>query len=281
MRFRILLALTLFTSACCFSPSVTSLHYTEPSEFLMTVKHPARGVAILAHGLNQRPSSLDPLANTLRDLGYHTARLTLTGHDREDSSVFQPSKWSEDLISSYRQMKQRFKDLPVVVVGYSLGGLVATYSLDRNPEFRPDKMVLIAPALSLRLLPQLGYLLNIFPPLSIGIPNLAPPHYRRFAYTPLFWYRNTLDLYSDTRTLNDSEALKRVPTTIIANPRDELISFCGLGEWIDDAGLSGSWRLEKVEPDKVDSSIPQHVIIDQSSLGAKGWERLVEILGHL
>jgi alpha-beta hydrolase superfamily lysophospholipase len=91
-------------------------------------------------------------------------------------------------------MKQRFKDLPVVVVGYSLGGLVATYSLDRNPEFRPDKMVLIAPALSLRLLPQLGYLLNIFPPLSMAIPNLAPPHYRRFAYTPLFWYRNTLDL---------------------------------------------------------------------------------------
>jgi alpha-beta hydrolase superfamily lysophospholipase len=281
MRLPILLALTLFTSACRISPSVTSLNDTEPSKFGLSLKHPGRGVAILAHGLNQRPSSLDPLADTLRDLGYHTARLTFTGHDREDSSVFQPIKWSEDLISSYRQIKQRFKNMPVVIVGYSLGGLVATYSLDRNPEFRPDKMVLIAPALSLRLLPQLGYLLDIFPPLSMAIPNLAPPRYRRFAYTPLFWYRNTLDLYSSTRTLNNSEALKRVPTTIIANPRDELISFCGLGEWIADSGLSGSWRLEKVEPDKVDRSIPQHVLIDQSSLGVKGWERLVEILGHL
>lgn len=281
MRLPILLALTLFTSACRISPSVTSLHDTEPSKFGLSLKHPARGVAILAHGLNQRPSSLDPLAGTLRDLGYHTARLTFTGHDREDSRVFQPSKWSEDLISSYRQIKQRFKNMPVVIVGYSLGGLVATYSLDRNPEFRPDKMVLIAPALSLRLLPQLGYLLDIFPPLSMAIPNLAPPRYRRFAYTPLFWYRNTLGLYSDTRTLNNSEALKRVPTTIIANPRDELVSFCGLGEWVEEVGVSSSWRIEKIEPDKVDSSIPQHVLIDQSSLGAKGWERLVEILGHL
>ena len=178
-------------------------------------------------------------------------------------------------------MKLRFKNLPIVIVGYSLGGLVATYSLDRHPDFTPNKMVLIAPALSLRLLPQIGYLLNILPPLSVGIPNLAPPHYRRFAYTPLFWYRNTLELYSNTRTANDSEALRRVPTTIIANPRDELVSFCGLNEWIADMGIGNSWRIEKIEPDRVDHSIPQHVLIDQSSLGAHGWTRFIGILGAL
>lgn len=276
-QLRFLLILLAFTG-CCISPRITPKHHEEPTKITLTQKLPARGVVILAHGLNQRPSSLDPIAEAIRNLGYHTLQLTFKGHDKEDTEIFLQDEWENDLLLNYREMRARFKSLSLSITGYSLGGLITVNALDKYSELNPESVVLIAPALSLRPLPQAGYLLNLFPPLSISVPNVAPPYYRRFERTPLFWYRNTFNLYTQTRALRNPTKLAKIDTLVIANPRDELVSFSGLRNWIKDSNLQSSWKLERTEPQAINPAIPGHVLVDQRSLGINEWTRLLGLI---
>jgi hypothetical protein len=139
-------------------------------------------------------------------------------------------------------------------------------------------MIFIAPALSLRAPAQSAYLLQILPPLTISVPNIAPPYYRRFARTPLFWYRNTISLYSETRTLHSTPRLQSIPTLIIANPRDELVSLSGLREWVSDNSLVPRWQIEAVRPVRRDPFVPEHLLVDQSSFGADEWQRFKKLV---
>lgn len=263
---------------CCIASRYSRDPTNESSQLFTTQTPAARGVIILVHGLNQRPSSLNPLAQELQSLGYHCYRVTLRGHEQPEEPIFPHSDWSSDVIEAYKKTQQRHPNLPISLIGYSLGGLLITHVLDTHPEIRPEAVVLLAPALSLRLLPQTGYLLTLLPPLSWTMPNMAPPYYRRFRQTPLFWYRNTFTLYSETRKLRSYTRLQTIPTTILANPRDELVSLSGLQTWIDDNRLSAHWKIEPIKPEITDPSIPGHVIIDQRSLGYPEWKRMLSIL---
>jgi esterase/lipase len=272
------LALVWSISGCCVHPRFAHHQENEPSELRLTTARPVRGVVLVVHGLNQRPSSLEPLASEFRAMGYHSYRLTLAGHEHEGVQVFDQSLWEQQLVGAYQSLREQARALPVYVLGYSLGGLLVTRVLDSNPEIQPTGVILLAPALSLRLLPQSAYLLTILPPVSLSVPNVAPPLYRRFASTPLFWYRNTINLYEETRILSQSSRLSTIPTLIIANPRDELVSFTGLESWLKDNQLSDHWSLEAIRPAGIDPHIPGHVIIDSRSLGKTEWERLLRII---
>ena len=248
---------------------------SEPAQFQETSTRPARGTVILVHGLNQRPSSLDPLADEIRTLGYNTYRITLHGHEVEGTEAFTESDWEEDLLRAYHTVERQPGSTPIYLLGYSLGGLLVTRVLDTHPELTPRGVILLAPALSLRVLPQSGYLLTLFPPTTLSVPNVAPPRYRRFANTPLFWYRNTLHLYSATRTLQNPQRLASVPTVIVANPRDELVSLSGLHEWLQDNQLASNWNMRTIRPAGISPTTPEHLIIDQYSLGFPVWENLL------
>jgi len=271
-----LLSVILFSTwllgCCATTPHSLGIDRASPPKLFESTHTPTRGAFIVIHGLNQEPSTMEPISLHLASLGFHTYRVTLRGHREAGAAPFDAAAWEADLVEAYREMRVRYPDLPIHFLGYSLGGLLAARVTDHYPEVQPTRIILIAPALSLRLLVQTSFALTLLPPLTSTIPNIAPRYYRRFARTPLFWYQNTLSLYSLTRTIATNSRLRNTPTLVFANPVDELVSYSGLVNWIGDNELTPSWRTITVRPQPKDPFTPAHLMIDQRSLGALKWK---------
>lgn len=277
-RLSLLTTLVVLAAGCCFNTlSPSSLALEKPALSFTSQPHP-RGVVVVIHGLNQRPTSMDTLCTFLRDLGFHTYRITLTGHAQLPDSYFTSESWQHDVQNALTTVSTQFPDLPMHVVGYSLGGLLATRVIDTSRVYRPASLVLIAPALSLRMIVQSAYLLTVLPSTTLSVRNLAPRDYKLFNQTPLFWYENTISIYDETRLIGDTSPLRTTPTLVIANPRDELISFSGLKDWISDNHLAPGWRLVSLEPHPRTPFLAGHIMIDERSLGASEWAHLTSLL---
>jgi esterase/lipase len=221
---------------------------------------------------------MEPLCEYLRSQGFDTYRIVLQGHDSPADASFPEDAWVRNIQTAYELVQKQHPTDAVHILAFSLGGLATTRAIDISPQIRPKSMIFIAPALSLRAPAQSAYLLRILPPLTTSVPNIAPPYYRRFARTPLFWYRNTISLYSATRTLHSIPRLQTIPTLIIANPRDELVSLGGLHEWVRGNNLAPAWKIEAVRPVRRDPFIPEHLLVDESSFGAHEWQRFQSLV---
>ena len=274
--------ISLCVSSCCIiAPSTnTAAATSEESQLINTTASERRGIIIVVHGLNQRPSSMEPLCEHLRSQGFDTYRIVLRGHDSLSDTPFSEDAWVNDIQIAYELVEKQHPKVPIHILAFSLGGLATARALDISSHISPKSMIFIAPALSLRAPAQSAYLLQILPPLTISVPNIAPPYYRRFTKTPLFWYRNTIGLYSATRTLSSPTRLQSIPTLIIANPRDELVSLSGLSEWLSDNNLAPHWKIEAVRPMRRDPFVPEHLLVDQSSLGVDEWQRFKKLVGE-
>ncbi len=270
------LSLCLGLSACCIrSIELLDPDYEAP-RWQRSTGTPPRGVVLVAHGLNLRPSAMDYLCTTLNSRGFHTYRLSLSGHHTAQKETFPASKWMEDFAEAYRAAHASEPRLPIYIVAFSAGALLATHFLDSNPNLEPSPrgMVFLAPALSLRFLPQSAYILRWFGPLNLRVPNRAPSDYRRFRLTPLFWYENLIDLYEETRTLAQAEKLRPIPTLLLMSQDDELISFSGLEEWLEKNQLD-TWRIVELKPEPTGSDLFKHLVIDERSLGVAQWREMV------
>ena len=84
----------------------------------------------MVHGLNMRPSAMDPFCELLAESGLHSYRITLTGHNEPNKEVFDETVWVDDVARAYKEVRAEFPELPTYVVGYSLGGLLATHVID-------------------------------------------------------------------------------------------------------------------------------------------------------
>lgn len=262
-------------SGCCFvGPSGQPSPTTETTTLEETRSSPVRGAIIIAHGLNQRPSSMDFLASFFRALGYHTLRLALAGHDTPTSEPFTPSTWPDEITTAFQTMRTRYPSLPTLYLGYSMSGLAAIQAIDNDPTFSPHRMILIAPALSLRAIIESALILRWFPPITLSVRNLAPQAYRRYPRTPLFWYQNVAEMYAETRVLKNSARARSIPTLLFANSRDELVSLEGLRSWITANDLSESWKLRVIRPQTPDPRLAEHLLIDKRALGAESWDSM-------
>lgn len=270
---RLFLIITL--SGCCFvGPSDNTILPAEVTKLEETLSSPVRGTIIIGHGLNQRPSSMDFLASFFRSHGYHTLRLTLTGHDTPTGEPFAASTWTNEISIAFQTMRARYPSLPTLYLGYSMSGLAAVQALESDPAFSPSRMVLIAPALSLRTIIESARILRWLPATTISVRNLAPQAYRRYPRTPLFWYQNVAEMYDATRTVKNPDRLRSVPTLVFANPRDELVSLEGLQSWITDNQLSDSWKMCVIRPQTADPRLAEHLLIDTRALGADAWRAM-------
>lgn len=252
----------------------------ESSRWFVTTTEPARGVILLVHGLNVRPSAMDPLATALTSEGYHVHRITLHGHNGRTAEIFDENVWVRELSSAYQDIRTRFPNLPTYLMGYSLGGLALVTMLDSTPLGQyPRAMVLLAPSISLRGALDIATALRFPPPITWAIPNLTPRSYQRYEYTPLFWYSNTLALYRNANGLKNIEKLRSIPTLVILNEDDELVSAAGTSRWIKEHNLESSWRVEMVDTKGSEFSLKEHLIIDEQSLGHREWSRLNSVIG--
>lgn len=242
------------------------------------MQQPARGVFVVVHGLNQRPSAMDSLSTYLSSLGYNTLRVSLEGHDVAGDEAFPAEHWVQNVASAAHEAKARYPRLPLYILGYSMGGLLTVRAVEEDPSLAPSKVILLAPALGLHPIVLAARVLTLFPPLTIRTPNLAPAKYRRFETTPLFWYSNVAELYDQARDPAEASRLRGLPALVILNPADELISQDAVEEWIQENQLGETWRVELFRPQARDPEMREHLIIDEPSLGEAEWRRMKESL---
>ncbi len=235
-----------------------------------------RGTVLLAHGLNQRPESWQELIDKLTEWGLDVFRLGLTGHrglpfaDMHQASA---EIWLEEFEAAQAMAAERHPDLPLNLIGYSLGGLLAVTTQIRQNRALFDRQVLLAPALVVRT-----YTLLVLPMtwLFSSLPSRSPRAYlanrqgtTASAYRALFRLKAELDKANGSPLLN-------IPTRVIMRDKDELVSYRGIARFIASHDLD-HWRLLTIPPrsgDLLDTSF-HHLIVDSRTLGHFAWKQMM------
>ncbi len=260
------------------------VYNSECSQWLYaTSSSEASAVVVLVHGLNQRPSSWNDLTDFLTGMGMHVYRIGLTGHRGlpfTDMFKASPGVWEEELFSGYTEVKKQFSDLPVYLIAYSLGALLATAVQLKRGIGMFERQVLMAPALAIRSYTRLALpLTSIFP----YLPSRSPESYvanrqgtTSEAYRALFQLEKEVSSFSDYSALN-------VPTRILMRADDELISFKATLRLVKEHHLD-QWKMVELsegETCKCDFSY-KHLIVDKTSAGKVMWAKMMhEISGLL
>ncbi len=233
---------------------------------------PIRGVVLVTHGLNNKPSVMDKFATYLVGDGYAVLRLALTGHRGEGNpkELTTAENWRGDLLRAFRAITTRFPDQPIYTVGYSLGALVTIVVVDENPAMKFSRMVFLAPAVSLSTKTRFIELLTPFRFVGSSLPSLTPPQYRSRGTTPLAAYNAMFSLEGDAEKLTRKQELNEIPTKIFLSSGDELVSVKRLKRWLSKNELV-TWTVHELAPSGTSYN---HLIVDEDSLGHAEWERL-------
>jgi alpha-beta hydrolase superfamily lysophospholipase len=131
-----------------------------------------RASVLVVHGLGEHAGRYDPLAQRLNAWGFAVRSYDQYGHGESGGvrgALPQPARLVEDLCDLADSMQRRHPGAPLVVLGHSMGGLVAA-SLVARGLCRVDALVLSSPALATRLNAVQKLLMAVVPRLA---PNLT------------------------------------------------------------------------------------------------------------
>ena len=132
----------------------------------------ARGAVLVIHGLGEHAGRYDPLARVLNGWGFTVRSYDQYGHGESDGprgGLPHPNRLLDDLADLVESARVRNPGLPLVLLGHSLGGLLAASFVARTL-MAVDGLVLSSPALATRLSPVQKALMAVVPR---NAPNLA------------------------------------------------------------------------------------------------------------
>ncbi len=283
----ILIALTI--SACVSATDVENHEYGKP-ELTWLRAGEARAVVVVTHGFNLAPDIMTGLSRLLQGEQMDVLQLSLAGHrssltaeQRIDEMAVMTGfdTWQSNMDQAIMEASERANalDVPLYLLGFSMGGLLSVDHLNRHPHSDVEAMVLLAPALSLRwtswLLRPLGALPDFL------LPSVGPDEYKANEYMPVSAYEA---LYEGVAQLEEQIRPERldIPALLLISPEDELVSGEGLEVFITENGLD-RWQLQLVYNAAGDDDVLEHVIVDRNSLGDSAWEwvtsRIIGFLG--
>ncbi len=267
----------------CAHESLSSLQTSSYSESSAD-HHPQKGYVLVFHGLNLNPDRMGEVTSFLNRAGFETLTIKLTGHGRVTSgfSGVTYSKWYQETAAFICAGRNRAMalNLPLFLVGYSLGGVVSLnvmIELQEQVTFRG--IVLLAPAIKLRWRSRIfGWF--AFLPDSFMITSRSPKFYRANKATSLGAYRamyNSIDEFG-IRTRNRG---LNAPVLVLMNPDDGLVSWNGLRTFVQERRLIG-WDFYALNNHHSELEKPNnHLIIDAASLGEGQWMVLkTKVLDH-
>lgn len=256
------------------------------TRWLRSTGGPVRGIAVVAHGLNQKPDRMNALAGLLQERGVDVVRVQLHGRPGEEWLAAGRARWQAVMLAAYDQARQEAvrRRVPLYFVGFSLGALVNLDLMNAEEAIRYDRMVLLAPGLGFSLSSGLG-----LRAVSLGLGSWCPscvvasdaPEDRRASDSVAAAAFNGVN--ESTFALAEN-GLRRsnVPTLVAIDPEDRVVSASALATIIRGDGLD-RWRLLHVHPrDAPERDRSRHWIGEPNALGASEWARLREaVLGHL
>jgi alpha-beta hydrolase superfamily lysophospholipase len=144
------------------------------------------GHALLVHGLTDSPYSMRALARSLHVRGIDVTVLRLPGHGTLPSMMTEMSArdWTAAVRIAANDVAQRVgPGQPFYIGGYSSGGtLVLQYALDAlqdNALRRPDRVLLVSPAIALTRVAALAEIIDIFT--VVPLPELDKARWQEIA----------------------------------------------------------------------------------------------------
>lgn len=250
---------------------------------------PARGAALVVHGLNASPSSMNASIAVLNNAGFDVIRVSLRGHGLnavdprrriarlEAAPSATAERWRQEVLCGYSLARQAADAAGgrLVFVGMSLGGLLGVDLLENGPDHvAVDSMILFAPALRVRPETRVVKLLSFAP--TLGIPSMAPVAYRANDVTPVAAYLAVFELIDRLDRIRRRRV--NVPTIALLDDGDEIVDKDALRTFRNVNGL-GRWRLWSVHKSAgAMRGAPHHLIIDDRSVGHATWEQIVRLI---
>ncbi len=136
--------------------------------FRLTPARPV-GSALLIHGLTDSPYSMKAFADTLHARGFEVTVLRLPGHGTLPSMMVRMSTrdWTAAVRMAARDVAARTPSgQPFYIGGYSTGGTLSLlYALDALEDStlrKPDRVLLVSPAVSLARVARVAEIIDLF-----------------------------------------------------------------------------------------------------------------------
>ncbi|MBT6324466.1 MAG: hypothetical protein HOJ35_00715 [Bdellovibrionales bacterium] len=274
----------------CKELSIYPLHNGSPhnkdrTRWFETYKM-TKGIVVLIHGLNNKPSSMNPLAKMSNEQGFDVLRVALEGHRGADDEIkkITQEKWQSTMYLSYchaRKVAQK-KKVPLYFIGNSLGALTNLELMINQTKTKVDykAMILFAPAISLRPYVYLIKALKFLGP-DFLIPSWTPKDYRSNDGTSNSAYNA---LFTNISKIEKSpwDKISKVPTLVIIDPDDELIDLDDIQDLIKTKKMN-NWEILKISNKKtLLKETYHHLIIDPLTVGKEEWVKIEnKIIQHL
>jgi esterase/lipase len=240
-----------------------------------------KGVVIVTHGLNVKPSKMGApaaegtLVKFLLDSGYNVYRVTLSGHAGSITTMqnVTESDWLADAYSQYCEAKiiAEQDNLSLYLLGFSLGALVFEDLMNRETaipvQFR--KAVLFSPAVAIKPGAKAILMLQPFTNDTSIINSVSPEEYRAQrgasmgAYKIIFKMEEAL---CDVAFLNNN-----IDTVIFIDKKDEMLSLRVLQNRIKRYKLT-NWNVLEISNDGAVIKPPyHHLLIDTRCVSDSTW----------
>ena len=196
----------------------------------------ARYVVLLAHGYGEHARRYDHLAGALVQDGAAVYAPDHLGHGRsqgERALVSDVAVLSDDLDRVRQLSAQDHPGLPVVLIGHSMGGLIATYYAQRHGDGL-SALVLSGPAIGRN--PDIEALITMDPlpdvPIDPAVLSRDPEVGRIYAEDPLVYHgpfrRETLQAFGAAlQAVAEGGQLGPYPVLWIHGAEDQLVPIAG------------------------------------------------------
>lgn len=223
---------------------------------------------VFIHGLNNNSKCFDELAETFKTLGHETDLVILPGHgeNRKEARTF------KEAMSLFDQKMKKFKNTPYVVIAFSQGALFLQLWLEKNPEDKPKRQVLLAPALFVSHQGLVEKALKILPKF-IMIKSLSPKAFRRYELMNAWEYQILLD---GVRLFQKLRPKFKIPTLVDIDPKDELVDALRLKEELE--VINSDLKVTLHERPKLKGLGAHHIMFHPDYFDEEHWKELVRKL---